>query len=241
MLWDFVEKNQLGKDFQFYLARFGECCEHDENYITCTPSPLDSSTLKRIVCHFRTSEQKTILHLLVSSEKSDYDAHRFLKKILQDIPDLANTVDTNLFQHALIHSKSSRLLCILEILNRLNFQTDFTKIESIPCKVDPEDKTFWELEWIVRICIVCTKKQGPKRLLNKDQRHLELLCGSWKKQTDMVRIIKFCIEKREKSSPSPSRNILKMTDVPFREDFTSDFKKTIFTSIQEQFEKEVCS
>lgn len=245
MLWNLIEKKKQCEDFQFYLARFGECCENDENYITCTPSSLDPSSLKEIVCHFRTSEQKTILHLLVSSEKSDYDAHRFLKKILQDIPDLNNTVDSNLLQHALSHSKSSRLLCILEILNRVNFQTEF---ESIPCKVDPENKAFWELEWIVRICIVWVynEKQGPKRIdfhsLNNDQRHLQkLLGGSFKKQTDMRRIINSCIQKREHSLPSPSGNDLKMTDVPFREGLTSNFKKTIFTSIQEQFNKEVCS
>lgn len=247
-LWDVAKTNERLDHFQFYLARFGECCGINEIFITCTPSPLDVTNLKEIICHFRTSGKETILHLLVSSEKSDYDAYCFLRTILQDIPELANTVDTNLLKYALTHSKRSRLLCTLEIINRLIFRSDISMVESIPCVIDHTDETFWELEWIVRICIVWThneEQSGTKRIafhpMAKDQRHLqELLDGSTKKQKDMVRIMKACIEEREKSTQSSSGDILKIDDIPFKESLSSELKKSIFESIQEQLKKDDC-
>lgn len=247
-LWDAAERNERFDHFQFYLARFGECCGNDENFITCTPFPLDVTNLKERICHFRTSEKETILHLVVSSEKSDYDAYCSLRTILQDIPELATTVDTNLFEYALSHSKRSRLLCTLEIINRLKSRSDISKIESIPCVIDHTDETFWELEWIVRICVVWTHNEEQcrtKRIafhpMAKDQRHLKkLLDGSTKKEKDMIRIMKACIEEREKSTPSTSGDILKIDDIPFKESLSSELKKSILESIQEQLKRDDC-
>lgn len=247
-LWDVAEKNEHFDHFQFYLARFGECCENDENFITSTPSTLDVTNLKEVVRHFRTPGKETILHLIVSSEKSDYDAYCFLKTILQDIPELTTTVDTNLFKYALIHSKRSRLLCTLEIIHRLNFRSDIGMIEEIPCVIDRTNEAFWELEWIVRICVVWTyneEQSGTKRIAfyptAKDQRHLqELLDRSTLKQKDMVRILKACIEEREKSTPSSSGDIFKIDDIPFKEGLSSELKNFLLESIQEQLKKDDC-
>lgn len=247
-LWDAAERNGRFDHFQFYLARFGECCGNDENFITHTPSTLDVTNLKERICHFRTSEKETILHLVVSSEKSDYDAYCSLRTILQDIPELAIAVDTNLFKNALSHSKCSRLLCTLEIINRLKFRSDISNIESIPCVIDHTDETFWELEWIVRICIVWTHNEEQSRTkriafhpMAKDQRHLkELLDGSTKEQKDMVRIMKACIEERKKSTPSTSGDILKIDDLPFKESLSLELKRSLLESIQEQLKKDEC-
>lgn len=186
--------------------------------------------------------------MVVSSEKSDYDAYCSLRTILQDIPELATAVDTNLFEYALSHSKRSRLLCTLEIINRLKSRSDISKIESIPCVIDHTDETFWELEWIVRICVVWTHNEEQcrtKRIafhpMAKDQRHLKkLLDGSTKKEKDMIRIMKACIEERKKSTPSTSGDILKIDDIPFKESLSSELKKSLLESIQEQLKRDDC-
>uniref|UniRef100_A0A8W8JBX9 Novel STAND NTPase 3 domain-containing protein n=1 Tax=Magallana gigas TaxID=29159 RepID=A0A8W8JBX9_MAGGI len=102
-LWHFVEKNTNKEDVhsQFYLARFGECCKNDENYITRTSMLLDVNDYRVLVCHYRFSGQRNILHLLISSDKSDYDAHRFMMKILTDSPDENVAVDLDLLTLAL--------------------------------------------------------------------------------------------------------------------------------------------
>lgn len=98
LLWDFVEETEDEKEVQFYLARFGECCEKIESYIKHVTFPLIDKDLKANVCRFRASETKetNILHLLVSSNKPDYDANQFLSKILLDASEQCISVDTHL-------------------------------------------------------------------------------------------------------------------------------------------------
>lgn len=45
-LWKAVEEYKLNEHCQFYLARFGECCSHDEFYIARTPRSLDVDSFK---------------------------------------------------------------------------------------------------------------------------------------------------------------------------------------------------
>lgn len=199
MLWDIVEKHQQN-DFQFYLARLGQCCEKDESYVTCIPHTWDTSIILNSVCNFRSQDEKTILHILVSSEMSDYDAHRFLCKILHDAPEHSITVDTDLFIIALKHTKCSRLLCILELLNRLNDKPRPTKkeVHVISC-LNHTNKSFWELEWVVRICIVLAyneKQNIDFKVKTKDHNHIEgLLDGKAKTQSQLARFILMYIKK----------------------------------------------
>lgn len=174
-LWHFVETNTNEEDVysQFYLARFGECCENDENYITRTNTPLDVNDIRISVCHFRFSGQKNILHLLISSDKSDNDAHRFMMKIINNSPDQIIAADMDLLTLALTNVKSSRLLCIIEIIFQLNEGSN--KREKLsgsylvdPLNTCPMDK-FWELELGVRICTVleykkCTRIENALKL-----------------------------------------------------------------------------
>lgn len=105
-------------------------------------------------------KETNILHLLVSSNKPDYDANHFLCKILLDAPEQGISVDTHLLNLAFTHTKRSRLLCILKIINQLEGEQNISLNESIQCLIDPHYEAIWELEWTVRICIASVKNVG---------------------------------------------------------------------------------
>lgn len=243
-LWHFVETNTNEEDVhsQFYLARFGECCENDENYITRTSTPLDVNVIRISVCHFRFSGQKNILHLLISSDKSDYDAHRFMMKIINDSPDQSVVADMDLLTLALTNVKSSRLLCIIEIIFRLNEGSN--KREKLsgsylvePLNTCPIDK-FWELELGVRICIVLaynkmhTLRECVETKFAEKSRHFRRLFEGKKiAQADMARLIKLCIEECHKSIPSSSDNTFDDKQVRFGGLICRELMKAIESSL----------
>lgn len=206
-IFHFVETNTNEEDVhsQFYLARFGECCKNDENYITRTSTPLGVNAIKISVYHFRFSGQKNILHLLISSDKADYDAHRFMMKIIKDSPDQRVAADMDLLTHALTDVKRSRLLCIIEILFQLNEGSK--KREKLlgsylvePLNICPIEKN-WELELGVRICIVLAYKKMhtlrecvETKFAEKSRHFRRLFEGRRIAQTEMAQLIKLCIE-----------------------------------------------
>lgn len=238
MLWDFVEKYNLNEDLQFYLARLGQCCEKDESYITRLPHTWDTSIIINSVCNFRSSDKKTILHILVSSEMSDYDAHRFLCKILHDAPEHSISVDSDLLVMALEHTKCSRLLCILELLNRRNDKLSTTKkeVHVISC-LNQMKESFWKLEWVVRICMVLAYNENQNidfKVKTKEHHHITyLLDGNAKTQSQLARFILVYIKRCQNSSLSSTcndRDVFKH----IKNEITLELKKAFLKSIQIQ-------
>lgn len=243
-LWHFVETNTNEEDVhsQFYLARFGECCENDENYITRTNTPLDVNDIRISVCHFRFSEKKNILHLLISSDKSDNDAHRFMMKIINNSPDQIIAADMDLLTLALTNVKSSRLLCIIEIIFQLNEgSNNCEKLSGSylvePLNTCPMDK-FWELELGVRICIVLAYKKMHKLRECVETKFAEKTChfrrlfeGRKIAQTEMARFIKLCIEECHKSLPSSSENTFDNKQVRFGGLICRELTKAVKSSL----------
>lgn len=243
-LWDFVEKNTSKEDVhsQFYLARFGECCENDENYITRTSMLLDANDYRVPVCNFRFSGKRNILHLLISSDKSDNDAYRFMMKILTDSPDENVAVDLDLLTLALTNVKSSRLLCIIEILFQLNEVTK--NQEELPgsCLVEslntcPIEKV-WELELGVRICIVSAYKKinmltdcVQTRFVQENSNFGALFKEEKIAQTEMARLIKICVAECQKSLPSNSENTFDDKEVRFGSLICRELMKAVKSSI----------
>lgn len=243
-LWHFVETNTNKEDvhFQFYLARFGECCENDENYITRTSMPLDVNDYRVSVCRYRYSEHRDILHLLISSDKSDNDAYRFMMKVLTDSPEENVAVDLDLLTLALTNVKSSRLLCIIEILFQLNEGTK--NHEELPgsCLAEslntcPIDK-FWELELGVRICIVSAYKKinmltdcVQTRFFQGNSHFRALFQEEKIAQTEMARLIKICVAECHKFLPSSSENTFAGKEVRFSSLICSDLMKAVESSI----------
>nr|XP_022292783.1 uncharacterized protein LOC111103658 isoform X3 [Crassostrea virginica]XP_022292784.1 uncharacterized protein LOC111103658 isoform X3 [Crassostrea virginica] len=153
-------KRKKEANLQFYLAMFGECCAKNEKYITQATNKQDVGNLQSCVFTFKTSDAETILHLLLSSDMPDYDAHYSFTKILKE----SNLkVDESLLLCTLRQRKCSRLLCILEILDRqrVSLVEDKNHTASLVNELIrsfPKSRHL-ELECLCRICIfvVCGK------------------------------------------------------------------------------------
>lgn len=242
MLWDAAEKDaeQRLPDFQFYLVRFGECCGENESYITCKPSVLSLENLRTLVSNFKTSdlEKRSILHLLVSSDRSDVVAHCFLRKILQDFPKGTLSVDSDLLNLTLKERNCSRILCILEIIYRLDDKSNIINNESIECVIDSKNKAFWELEWIVRICIVYAYNEiqpGTACVefysLPTECKQLKTLLSKNKtKQTEMAKIINRHINQFHESQLGSNR-ALEIEKIQLNVGIHKELKKAIKNSI----------
>lgn len=236
LLWEFVKETKEVEEVQFYLARFGECCEKNESYIKHATVPLNDKDLKADVCRFRVSDPKetNILHLLVSSNKPDYDANHFLCKILLDASEQSISVDTHLLNLAFTHTKRSRLLCILKIINQLEGEQNISLNESIQCLIDPHYEAIWELEWTVRICIALVKNVGFNAFTTENIFLKELVDGKAKPQSDMSLKIYKAIDKCQSfiKSTCSSGNDLKTIDILLEAAFEAELKKAVRKSIE---------
>lgn len=241
-LWDFVDTNKEDVDSQFYFARFGECCEKDENYITRTSMPLDVNAVRIAVCRFRFSGEKNILNLLICSDKSDDDAHRFMMKIINDSPDQKVAADIDLLTCALAHVTRSRILCIIEILFQLNESS--TKHEQLLslCLVEPLEKysieKLWKLELVVRISIVLAynkihslKDCVETRFVKENRKFAQLFQDGEIKQTEMAQYIEMVIKTCNKSIPSSSQQTLDDNKVRFGSSICRELLEAIKASI----------
>lgn len=236
LLWDFVKETEDEKEVQFYLARFGECCEKNESYIKYVSFPLNDKDLKANVCRFRASGTKetNILHLLVSSNKPDYDANQFLSKLLLDASEQSISVDTHLLNLALTHTKRSRLLCILKIINHLEGEQNINHNESTQCLIDPDYKAIWELEWTVRFCIATVKNVGFNVFTTDNTFLKELIDGKAKTQSDMSSKIYEAIDRCQTfmKSTCSSGNYLETIDILLKAEFEAEFKRALTKSIE---------
>lgn len=245
-LWECAEeKREENKDFQFYLGRFGECCENDESYISnLSTYPQDVNRIKTAVFDFRTSEEKSILHMLVSSDKSDYDAHRIMKQVLQDAPENTIVLDRDALIYALRHTKCSRLACILEILNGLNDRSNILEEEetTIMCVTDPLHEAFWKFEMVVRMSLVKTYNEIQPGIacvrfvqMNNDNCYLtKILDGKLKDQNVIAQNIKDCFDELLQSTSSNSFTKTKAKRKSFRKGIRSELKDAFEKSIQIQ-------
>lgn len=241
LLWKFVEENKQGEDLQFYLARFGECCEKEESFITHTTSQWNRNELRDLVCQFRLLGDKSILHVIVYSDKSDHDAHRFITKILKDAPQNSISVDIDLLYIALTHTRCSRLLCILKILDEMKDNSSNGKSKPFRCKVGNVDEEFWELEWVVRICIILANEEITQRRVRfqpgTKSKMSPRVIKSLKAQTqsDMVQIIEACIKEQQGILTSSCENLESDTNnesIP--EEMSATLKMVINKSVRIQ-------
>lgn len=116
VLLNLVDENESNGNLQFYIAMLGECCAVDENYIKCALKPPKIGEVRKSVFNFKTTDGETILHLLLSSDKSDADAYRCLTKLLEDPEKRTLVLDHSLLDTALGQLRYSRLKCLREII-----------------------------------------------------------------------------------------------------------------------------
>ena len=213
-------ENQKEDHLHFYLARFGECCARNENYITRASNQLEVDNLKSCVFNFKSSDGDTILHLLLLSDIPDYDAHQSITKILRESKIFEIEMDKSLLSCTLRQTKCSRLLCILEILHRqrVYLTEDENQTDSLVNKLkigsSPSSRHL-ELECLCRICIfvVYGVIQFSKRLeyifFNRTNVCHEKRSQSVndKLQSDMAIRITECCRELERSDPPVNAKI----------------------------------
>lgn len=233
----------------FYQARFGECCEKEpKSFIPFISSLIadninipDSTNLKHIedaVWKFGTSEHKSILHITLSSDKVDFEAHRIIKRLLKDASDHNFMINNEILHYALKQTSYSRVLCILEILQMLSFVHSPIKRGLLSTVVNEmknckTHNNFLELELLVRICILLTYNSRHKlpratvRSIDQRYRYIkELLEVNENVQTEMTRLVNECL-----SNFNGVQNCLRSLKIPGKENFDPELERAIIKSI----------
>lgn len=156
VLLSLANTNESNANLQFYIAMLGECCAIDENYIKCIKSPLEISEVRKSVFNFRTTDGRTILHLLLSSDESDAYVYRCLTKLLEDPERRTLVLDLSLLDTALRQLKYSRLKCLREIVmrQRVKCKPDNQYIATLLNASDHCKGKILELECLCRIGIL---------------------------------------------------------------------------------------
>lgn len=228
-------------DYQFYQGLFGECCGTDKKYYSVSSADLDLVTLKDKVWKFKTADGKSILHLVISSDRSDYEAHLVLEKMLKDTWEQDVLLINSLLKCASEHRMCSRILCMLELLGKQNESLTGYKPPGVSnviaqLKNSKDNDEHLELEFLVRICIVLANWEAPTKKVNTDHhsidkrfRHVRnLLGGNVHSQSRMTKIIKDCLAECQTSFLPCSET----KNIPFTEKISSELKQAICDSVQ---------
>lgn len=224
----------------FYQARFGECCEKDKKNFAELMNEVSENRkldkLKQIVWDFRFSDGKSILHMILSSDKPDDQVHRILTKLLTDADDDNLLKDNDHLVSAVEHTKHSRILCILEILHR---QTNPSKCVSMFTVVKAMRSceridTIYELEFLVRICIIFAYKSMKNEIrfnvreIHETFRYIqEFLRGKTIQQSRMTN----CINKCKKQINNDSIHSAGARKIPGRGKLSKELEKALEEAI----------
>ena len=81
-----ISKNDVNPDYQLYVSLYGERCAGNESLLNSIDTTLHGNLeeLKRRVLCFGQKEDMPILHLVISSERSDEFAASIIEKLLRD-------------------------------------------------------------------------------------------------------------------------------------------------------------
>lgn len=228
-------------DYQFYQSRYGECCEKEKQYLDDDSATRDLISLKRKVWNFKSSNEKSILHLVVCSERSDYEAHCILARLFDDTNWEDVFQNNDLLNCALEQTRCSRIVCILEILRRQNESLSGStqmSISSIIAQIKSckEYDIHLELEFLVRICIIIANSESRTKTANMDFKSTKesfpfvtkLLKGKINSQSTMSKLIKDCIEQ----CPSSELPVKETKSIPYTKKIGSELKQAISDSVK---------
>lgn len=230
-------------DFQFYQDLCGECCKMDKHYDAFSGANMDLEQLKERVWTFKTTDIKSILHLVISSDRSDYEAHVILEKMLKDMSEQDVLLIDDLLKCASEHRICSRILCMLELLRKQNESLTGHKPPDVSnviaqLKFSKDYDAQLELEFLVRICIVLANCEAPTKNVNTDYssidkrfRHVRNVLDldiNVHAQSRMTKTIKDCLAECQASvlhSPEPK-------NIPFTVRISLELKQAICDSVR---------
>lgn len=236
--FSFVEEHS---DYQFYQSLYGECCGKEKKYYFVSGEDLDLDRLKKIVWKFKTADGKSILHLVLCSNRSDYEAHLVLARMLKDTSEQDTLLINDLLNCVLEQLICSRILCLLELLRKQDESLTKKKPMDVsnviaPLRISQEYDTHLELEFLVRICIVLANCEAPTTKMNieynfidKRFRHVRhLLDGNVNTQSGMTKLINECVAECQSSLLSCPETKL----IPFTNRMSDELKRAIYDSVQ---------
>lgn len=235
--FSFVEHS----DYLFYQGLFSECFGTDKKYYSISSEDLDLGTLKDKVWKFKTADGKSILHLIISSDRPDNEAHLVLEKMLKDTREQDVLLINDLLKCASEHRMCSRILCMLELFGKQNESLTGYKPPGVSnviaqLKISKDYDEHLELEFLVRICIVLANWEAPTKKVNTDHKSIDkrfrhvrnLLGGNVHTQSRMTKIIKDCIAEYQTLFLPCSET----KNIPFTERIGSELKQAICDSVQ---------
>lgn len=235
--YSFVEHS----DYQFYQGLFSECFGKDKKYYSTPSVDLDLITIKQKVWKFKTADGKSILHLVISSDRPDYETHLVLEKILRDTWEQDVLLINDLLKCASEHRTCSRILCMIELLGKQNKSLTGYKPPDVSniiaqLKFIKDYNAHFELEFLVRICLVLAVCEAPIKKVNTDYNSIDerfrrvrkLLGGNEHTQSRMTETVKECLAKCQ-TSILPS---LETKSIPFTDRIGSELKQAIQDSVQ---------
>lgn len=235
--FSFVEHS----DYQFYLGLFSEYFVKDEKYYSVSSADLDLVTLKDKVWKFKTANGKSVLHLIISSDRPDYETHLVLEKMLKDTWEQDVLLINDLLKCASEHRLCSRILCMLELLGKQNESLHGYKPPDVSnviaqLKFIKNFNAYFELEFLVRICIVLAVCDAPITKVKTDYNSIDerfrkvrkLFYGNEHTQSRMTETIKECLAKWQ-TSDLPT---LKTKSIPFTDGIGSELEQAIRDSVR---------
>ena len=190
-IWKLAD--EIDKDRFFYLARLGECCAIKESYIREAANIGDglNSVLK-----FRSFDGETILHLILSSDRSDEEAFNHLDKIFKESNKDTLPLEINLLESVLKQTKRSRIQCLLLLLDKFSeseMLDNRNKINLEPASTATDNLQKLELLCRISILVVygvkCTKNTA-KAFFNNRNYFSKI---NTKLQCDMAERIQNCL------------------------------------------------
>lgn len=234
------------KDHQFYQALLGECCKEDKRYSVHLTSHIDLDTLKNKVFDFKAPSGKSIKHLILQSDKLDYDAHNILAKVLNDAADQDLLQDNGLLECSMEEMSRSRLLCFLEILQREN-NLPTERVMNLISRMIEEMNSYeynmcLELEILVRVCIllvhidthVLSAVAPVCHIVNpKFDTLKKMLSGSEITISEKTNLIKLCIKKCQRTLNIPS-DYPANKNIPCIHNINLEFKEAVKAAIHLQ-------
>lgn len=227
--------------YHFYKSRYGECCEKEKKFLDDDTAKIGLESLKKKVFDFRSSDGKSILHLVLCSDRSDYAAHCILSRLFHDT-NWDNVFQNNDFLNcALEQTRHSRIVCLLEILRKRNETlSGKTKVDISSVIAQIKSCTVYdihlELEFLVRICIILANTESQTKPANLDFNTngesfpfvTALLRRNSYSQSTMRKVIKDCI----KICPSSEVPATKPKPIPYTDRIGSELKQAICDSVQ---------
>lgn len=124
LLDELIKEKGIQIEHNFYLARFGECCANEENFLRKTDKNafLSTTALQELVHQYTGYNGMSILHLVMKFERHDHNAFMITQKLINDFKFMKSRkqiVGDPSWQTVVIcaanEKRYSRILCILAL------------------------------------------------------------------------------------------------------------------------------